>query len=299
VDFIYSFISPGFLSQVLVGLSRTVILFIVSSGLSLILGVLRIPNVFHGSLYMIGAFMAYTITQATGGGTAGFWLALIGAPLGVAVVSLAIERGLFQYLYEREHLMLILFTFSISLVFGDLVKLVWGAEYKSVPVPQAFQGFVSLFGGLPFPKYNTFLLVMGPIVAVALWLLVTKTKIGKISQAAAVDREMVGAVGINVSWVFATVFVIGCLLAGLGGALVAPTVSVTLGMDHSLIMEGFLIVIIGGLGNIWGALLGALIFGLTQSLGILIWPQFGIVFPYLAVIVVLLIRPTGLLKSTW
>lgn len=299
MDFIYSFISPGFLSQVLVGLSRTVILFIVSSGLSLILGVLRIPNVFHGSLYMIGAFMAYTITAATGGGSTGFWLALIGAPLGVAAISLAIERGLFQYLYEREHLMLILFTFSISLVFGDLVKLVWGAEYKSVPVPHAFQGFVSLFGGLPFPKYNTFLLVMGPIVAVALWLLVTKTKIGKISQAAAVDREMVGAVGINVSWVFAIVFVIGCLLAGLGGALVAPTVSVTLGMDHSLIMEGFLIVIIGGLGNIWGALLGALIFGLTQSLGILIWPQFGIVFPYLAVIVVLLIRPTGLLKSTW
>jgi branched-subunit amino acid ABC-type transport system permease component len=110
---------------------------------------------------------------------------------------------------------------------------------------------------------------------------------------------MVGAVGINVSWVFATVFVIGCLLAGLGGALVAPTVSVTLGMDHTLIIEAFLIVIIGGLGNIWGALLGALVFGLTQSLGILIWSQFGIVFPYAAVIVVLLFRPTGLLKSTW
>jgi branched-chain amino acid transport system permease protein len=260
--------------------------------------VLRIPNVFHGSLYMIGAFMAFTITSLVGGDT-GFWLALIGAPIGVALLSLVTERGLFQYLYEREHLMLLLLTFAISLVFGDLVKIVWGAEYKSVPVPHVFQGFVPLFGGLPFPRYNVFLLVMGPVVAVALWLLVNKTKIGKISQAAAVDREMVGAVGINVSWVFATVFVIGCLLAGLGGALVAPTVSVTLGMDHSLIMEAFLIVIMGGLGNIWGALLGALIFGLTQSLGILIWPQFGIVFPYLAVIVVLLFRPTGLLKSTW
>jgi branched-chain amino acid transport system permease protein len=298
VDFIYSFVPPGVLCQIFVGLSRTVILFIVSSGLSLILGVLRIPNVFHGSLYMIGAFMAFTITSMIGGDT-GFWLALIGAPIGVGLLSLLTERGLFQYLYEREHLMLILFTFAISLVFGDLVKLVWGAEYKSVPVPHAFQGFVPLFGGLPFPRYNVFLLVMGPIVAILLWLLVNKTKIGKISQAAAVDREMVGAVGINVSWVFASVFVIGCLLAGLGGALVAPTVSVTLGMDHSLIMEGFLIVIMGGLGNIWGALLGSLIFGLTQSLGILIWPQFGIIFPYLAVIVVLLFRPTGLLKSTW
>jgi len=299
MDLIYSFIPASVLTQILVGLSRTVILFIVTAGLSLILGVLRIPNVFHGSLYMIGAFMAYTITSIVGGGYTGFIAAMIGAPLGVALLSLAVERGLFQFLYEREHLMLILFTFSVSLVFGDLVKMVWGAEFKSVPMPQDLTGFVSLFGGLPFTVYNVFLIFMGPIVAFALWFLVNKTKGGKISQAAAVDREMVGAVGINVSWVFAIVFVIGCFLAGLGGALIAPTVGVVLGMDHTIIMEGFLIVIIGGLGNIWGALLGALIFGLTQSLGILIWPQFGIIFPYIAVVVVLLIRPTGLLKSTW
>lgn len=299
MDLIYSIVPPGVLCQVFVGLSRTVILFIVSSGLSLILGVLRIPNVAHGSLYMIGAFMAFSISTVAGGGSAGFWLALVGAPLAVALISLIAERSLFQYLYEREHLMLLLLTFALSLVFGDLVKLVWGGEYKSVPVPRIFQGFVPLFGGLPFPLYNVFLLFVGPVVAVALWLFVNKTKIGKIARAAAVDREMVGAVGINVSWVFASVFVVGCLLAGLGGVLVAPTVSVTLGMDHTLIIEAFLIVIMGGLGNIWGALLGALIFGLTQSLGILIWPQFGIIFPYLAVVVVLLFRPTGLLKSTW
>lgn len=299
MDFIYSIIPPGILSQIFVGLSRTVILFIVASGLSLILGVLRIPNVAHGSLYMIGAFMAFTVSKVFGGGSLGFWMALILAPLAVALISFVAERGLFQFLYEREHLMLLLLTFALSLVFGDLVKLVWGGEYKSVPVPQVFQGYVPLFGGLPFPLYNIFLLVVGPVVAVLLWLLTNKTKIGKISRAAAVDREMVGAVGINVSWVFASVFIIGCLLAGLGGVLVAPTVSVTLGMDHSLIIEAFLIVIMGGLGNIWGALLGALIFGITQSMGILIWPQFGIIFPYLAVVIVLLFRPTGLLKSTW
>ena len=299
MDAIYSLISAGVLSQVFVGLSRTTILFIVASGLSLILGVLRIPNVAHGSLYMIGAFTAFTVTKLFGGGSAGFWMALIIAPFVVALISLIAERGMFQFLYEREHLMLLLLTFAFSLVFGDLVKLVWGSEYKSVPVPQMFQGFVPLFGGLPFPRYNLFLLIAGPVVAVLLWLLTNRTKIGKIARAAAVDREMVGAVGINVSWVFASVFVIGCYLAGLGGVLVAPTVSVTLGMDHNLIMEAFLIVIMGGLGNIWGALLGALIFGLTQSLGILIWPQFGIIFPYLAVVVVLLFRPTGLLKSTW
>ena len=299
MDFIYQFIPASILTQMFVGLSRTVILFIVSSGLSLILGVLRIPNVFHGSLYMIGAFMAFTLTKAVGGGEAGFFVALVGAPLGVALLSLLVERGLFQFLYEREHLMLILFTFSVSLVFGDLVKIVWGAQFKSVPVPDMLKGFVSLFGGMPFPLYNVFLLAVGPVVAIGLWLLVNKTKIGKISRAAAIDREMVGAVGINVSWVFAIVFVIGCFLAGLGGVLVAPTISLALGMDHAIIMEGFLIVIIGGLGNMWGALLGALIFGLTQSMGILVWPQFGIVFPYLAVVVVLIIRPTGILRSTW
>jgi branched-subunit amino acid ABC-type transport system permease component len=299
MESIFSFVSPGIFSQILVGLSRTVILFIVSSGLSLILGVLRIPNVAHGSLYMIGAFMAYTVAHLFGGGNLGFWMALVLAPLGVAALSFAAERSLFQFLYEREHLMLLLLTFAMSLVFGDLVKLVWGAEYRSVPVPQVFQGYMNLFGGLPFPIYSFFLLVMGPIIAILLWLLTNKTKIGKISRAAAVDREMVGAVGINVSWVFAIVFIIGCLLAGLGGVLVAPTVSVTLGMDHTLIIEAFLIVIMGGLGNVWGALLGALIFGLTQSLGILVWPKFGIVFPYLAVVVVLIFRPTGLLKSTW
>ncbi|MCX7858151.1 MAG: branched-chain amino acid ABC transporter permease [Deltaproteobacteria bacterium] len=287
------------LSQVLVGLSRTVILFIVSSGLSLILGVLRIPNVAHGSLYMLGAYTAYTISKFFGGQDLGFWVALIGAPLFVALVSFIAERCVFQFLYEREHLMLLLLTFGFSLIFGDLVKMVWGGEYKTVPVPKVFQGYILLFRHLHLPLYNAFLLIIGPLVAFLLWLFVNKTKMGKISRAAAVDREMVGAVGINVSWVFGMTFVAGCFLAGLGGMLVAPTISVTLGMDHSLIMESFLIVIIGGLGNIWGALIGALIFGLTQSIGILIWPKFGIILPYAAVVMVLTFKPKGLLKSTW
>jgi branched-subunit amino acid ABC-type transport system permease component len=299
VDSAYVLFSQKILSQILVGLSRTTILFIVSSGMSLILGVLRIPNVAHGSLYMIGAFMAFSIAQLFGGGSQGFWMALLLAPVGVAILSLIAERTLFQHLYKREHLMLLLLTFALSLIFGDLTKLVWGGEYKSVPVPEVFQGFVHVIAGFPIPLYNLFLLAVGPVVAVLLWLFVNKTKMGKIARAAAVDREMVGAVGINVSVVFAAVFVIGCMLAGLGGVLVSPTVSVTLGMDHTLIMETFLIVIMGGLGNIWGALIGALIFGLAQSLGILIWPQFGIIFPYLAVVIVLMIKPTGLLKSTW
>lgn len=290
--------SPGTLSQFLVGLSRTTILFIVSSGLTLILGVLRIPNLAHGSLYMIGAFVAYTVIHFLGNGVMAFWAALVIAPLVVAALGFLLERGFFSYLYEREHLMLLLLTFSFTLIIGDLVKLVWGPEYRSVTVPRYFQGSAEIFG-LPLPYYNLFLLLIGPFIAVFLWLVINRTKMGKIARAAAVDSEMVSAVGIHVGWVFAFTFVLGCFLAGLGGALIAPMVNITLGMDHSLIMEAFLIVIMGGLGNIWGALLGSLIFGLTQSLGILVWPQFGIVFPYLAVVAVLVVRPKGLLRSTW
>ena len=205
----------GFAQQILVGLSRTTILFIVSSGLSLVLGVLRIPNIAHGSLYMIGAFLAYSIATLFGGGSTGFWLSLVLAPVGVAIISLAVERGIFCRLYDREHLMLLLFTFALMLFFKDAVKLVWGSDYRSLAAPSLLEGSFSIFN-LPFPRYNVFLLIVGPLVAVRLWLLTNKTKIGKISHAAAVDRDMVGAVGINVSWVFAFVFVIGCFHRGIG-----------------------------------------------------------------------------------
>ncbi|MBW1674265.1 MAG: branched-chain amino acid ABC transporter permease, partial [Deltaproteobacteria bacterium] len=271
-------------SQFLVGLSRAMILFIVSAGMSFVLGVLRVPNIAHGSLYMIGAFSAFSLSNLLGGGSGGFWLALIVAPFVVALVALVAERSLFCHLYEREHLMLLLFTFALMLILGDLVKMFWGADYRSIMAPDLLRGTVPIFGS-PFPRYNLFLLVVGPLVGVGLWFFSNKTKIGKIARAAAVDREMVGAIGVNVSWVFAFAFVLGCFLAGLGGALVSPMVSVSIGMDHDIIMEAFLIVTIGGLGNMWGALVGSLIFGLTQSYGVLFWPQFAIVFPYIAVVI--------------
>jgi len=285
------------LSQLLVGLSRAMILFTICAGLSFVLGVLRVPNIAHGTLYMIGAFATFSFSKYFGGAS-GFWIALILAPLVVAGIGLVAERTLFRHLYQREHLMLLLFTFALALILGDLVKIFWGAEYRSVPAPDLLKGSITVLGA-SFPRFNLFLIFVGLLVAVSLWLFVTRTKIGKISRAAAVDRDMVGLLGINVSRVFAAAFVIGCCLAGLGGALVAPTVSITLGMDHSLIIEAFLIVTIGGLGNMWGALVGSLIFGITQSLGVLVFPQFAIVFPYTAVVIVLLLRPKGLLKSVW
>ncbi len=274
------------------------ILFIVSAGLSFVLGVLRVPNVFHGSLYMIGAFCAFSIAAWVGTHPGGLWLALLVAPLVVAAIGLIIERALLSHLYQREHLMLILFTFGVMLILNDLVKMTWGADYRSVVPPPSLQGSMLVLG-LPLPRYSAFLLAVGPVVAAGMWLFTHRTRIGKIARAAAVDREMVGILGINVNWVFAVAFLVGCYLAGLGGALVAPTTSITLGMDHTIIIEAFLIVIIGGLGNIWGALTGALLFGVTQSIGLLVWPQFAVVFPYLAAVVVLLLRPTGLLRSVW
>lgn len=274
------------------------ILFIVSAGLSFVLGVLRVPNVFHGSLYMIGAFVAFTLAAWAGEPGLGLVLAVAVAPLIVALVGLVVERALLSHLYQREHLMLILFTFGVMLILNDVVKLVWGADYRSILPPEALQGMASVFG-LALPRYNALLLAAGPAVALGMWLFTHRTRVGTIARAAAVDREMVGVLGIDVNRVFAVAFVVGCYLAGLGGALVAPTTSISLGMDHTIIIEAFLIVTIGGLGNIWGALVGALLFGITQSVGLLIWPQFAIVFPYLATVLVLLVRPTGLLRSVW
>src|SRR3972149_12184385 len=172
--------------QLLVGISRSMLLFIVCSGLSFVLGVLRISNIAHGTLYMIGAFATFSITKMFAG-SSGFWIALILAPLLVALISLIAERGLFCHLYQREHLILLLFTFAISLILGDLVKIVWGAEYKSVSAPALLKGSVSLLGA-SFPRYNLFLILVGPLVAIGIWLFTNKTKIGKISRAAAVAR---------------------------------------------------------------------------------------------------------------
>lgn len=285
-------------SQFLIGLSRAMLLFILASGLTLAFGVLRVINFAHGSLYMIGAFMAFTIASAVGRGPAGFWLALLLAPLAVALISLAIERCFLRFVYKREHLMQVLLTYSLVLIFGDMVKMIWGTQYKSMSVPESLTGSITLLGA-SLPKYNGFILIIGPLVAVGLWYLLNRTRLGKICRATATDREMVDALGIDSTRVFSAVFALGGWLAGLSGALIAPMVNITLGMDVNIIISAFLVVVIGGLGNIWGALISSLILGVGEAMGVLFLPQMSIVLPFLITAVVLILRPSGLLKSVW
>jgi branched-chain amino acid transport system permease protein len=285
-------------SQLLIGLSRGMIFFIVAAGLTLIFGVLRITNFAHGSFYMLGAFVAYSVSTFFGQGQYGFWLALVAAPVAVMILSLIIERGLLRFIYNRDHLAQMLLTYSLVLITGDLVKIIWGSEYKSMNIPEGLRGSITI-GGAALPIYNGFLLLIGPIVALGLWFFLSKTHLGKICRATATDREMVDILGINSTRVFALVFAIGGWLAGLGGALIAPTTTVTMGMDASILIYAFLIVVMGGLGNIWGALISSVILGVGEAFGVLLIPSISIILPYLIAGILLIIRPSGLLKSVW
>jgi branched-chain amino acid transport system permease protein len=285
-------------SQILIGLSRGMILFMVASGLTLVFGVLRINNFAHGTLYMIGAYLAYTVTLLAGQNSGGFWLALLIAPLTVALLSLVIERGLLRFIYKRDHLMQMLLTYSLILILGDLVKMLWGTEYKTFAMPAVLSGAITL-GDISLPIYNLFLLIVGPCVAVLLWYFLTRTRLGKLCRATATDREMVDVLGRNSTWVFAFVFALGGWLAGLGGTLIAPTTNIALGMDSNINIYAFLIVVSGGLGNIWGALICSVLIGLGEALGVLFLPGMAIVIPYLIIGLILIVRPAGLLKSAW
>lgn len=281
------------------GLSRAMILFTVAAGLSILLGVLRITNFAHGSLYMIGAYIFYTFGSKLGNSSAtSFSIGIALASLAVALLSLLIERGLLRILYKKESFLQFLLLYGVVIIVSDLIKLVWGVGYKTLPPPLFLRGPFQILS-MQLPKYNLFLIIVGLIVFGSIWFLVNKTKIGKISRAAAVDREMVGGMGINVSVVFGAVFVIGGWLAGLSGALVAPLVSLDLGMDISILIKSFLIVIGGGMGNIWGVFIVSIMFGLVESYVIMLFPAYVTPVPFALVLIILIFRPSGLLKPIW
>src|SRR5574341_2135181 len=274
------------------GLTRASVLFIVAAGLTLVFGVLRVINMAHGSLYMVGAFIAASVIQQVGGG-ASFWLALVAAPLAVGLIGAVIEFGVLRRIYQAEHVVQLLATYALILIFDDLVKMTWGAEYKSVSIPAALLGSISI-GGQPFPIYNLFVTVWAIALAIGLWMLIYRTGLGRLIRAAVDDAETLEALGVNIPLIFSAVFIIGAFLAGLGGVLVAPLGSIGLGMDVTILIEAFVVAVIGGLGSFPGALLGAGIIGMMFSFGITLAPRMAMAFVFLAMVVVLIVRPWGL-----
>jgi branched-chain amino acid transport system permease protein len=283
--------SPTFVFiQVLNSISLGMNLFIIAAGLSLIFGVLRVINFAHGVFYMFGAYIMYTVAQDL---ELGFVTGVIAAAAGLAVIAIVVERGLFQWLYGKEHLMQLLLTFAIVLIMGDLAKIIWGTDQLSVSYPDGMSGALNL--GITFyPTYRLMLAVIGPVIFIGLFLLIERTRWGRLTRAATQDMEMLSALGINVPVIYVTIFLIGAALAGVGGALAAPINSPTPGMDATIIVECFVIVIIGGLGSLWGTFVGALIYGFVFNFGSVIVPNWQDVFAFLLLMVVLLIRPWGL-----
>jgi branched-chain amino acid transport system permease protein len=272
------------------GLISGMLLFLVAAGLSLIFGTLKVVNFMHGSLYMLGAYFAFTIYNATGSYT----LAVLGAALGVGLFGLIFERLFMSRVYSADVLMQLLVCYGFILILDDAVKIIWGAEFLSMGMPAAFQRPPILLAGGVLPVFYLFLIGITILVALALGYVIARTRVGKIVRAAAVNPTMTSALGINTALVFGGVFALGGFLAGLSGALAAPVRSMVAGMGFSILIESFIVTVIGGMGSITGALVGALLIGLVRSFGTIGFPLFteGIMFLFMTLI--LIIKPSGL-----
>ena len=286
------FVTNVLFVQIVNGLFIAAGIYLVAAGLSLVFGVLGILNFAHGSLYMYGAFFVFTYTGFMAGD---FWPALLVAPFVVVIMGILMEVVFLRPIYKADPLYQLLLTYALVLIFGDLVKLIWGAENQSVARPEGFEGTISIAGSL-FPSYQVFVLLpAGFLTVLGLYLFLNRTPIGRTVRAATQDREMIGALGVNVRLLYTGVFAVGAFLGGLGGAVLAPMGALYPGMDFDVIIEIFLVVVLGGLGSMAGTALGAILYGELKSFGILWVPQLESVFIYVLMAVVLVNRPQGLL----
>ncbi len=281
-----------FIAQILTGLANASSLFLVACGLSLIFGVTRIVNFAHGSLYMIGAYTGYTLMQVLPGAI-GFWGAILLSGVAVGIVGVLIEMLVLRPVYKAPELFQLVATFGVILVIQDLALMIWGPEDLLGPRAPGLRGVVRIMGE-PIPKYDIALLVITPVIALALWYLMTKTRMGVLVRAATQDREMVGALGVNQAWLFTGVFALGSALAGLGGALQLPKGGADLLMDFNILAPVFVVVVIGGMGSLPGAYLAAIIISVLNVFGVTYLPQSTLVLMFVVMIVVLMIRPYGL-----
>jgi branched-chain amino acid transport system permease protein len=295
------------LEQCLNGLQFGLLLFLLAAGLTLIFGIMDMVNLAHGSLYMIGAYLAATFVAWTGSFVVGAVLAL-GATL---LIGMALEMAAIRPLYGRDHLDHVLGTFGLILFFNELVRLVWGPAGLSLPLPGWLETSVMILPGLQYPVYRIAIIVTALAVAVLLYLLVMRTRLGMLIRAGASNREMVGALGVNIKLLYTLVFGLGAALAGLAGLMQAPILTVQIGMGENILILAFVVIIIGGIGSIRGAFAAAILVGLLDTLGraflpdllrltmssrgaATVAPALSSMMIYLTMVVVLVLRPQGL-----
>lgn len=285
-------------------------LFLLAAGLTLVFGIMDVLNLAHGSLYMIGAYLTAAIAQASGS----FFLAVVGALVGTAAIGLALEVALIRRLYARDHLAQVLATFAVILIAGDVVKMIWGPSPILLATPAALSGPIELFPGFFYPSFRLLIIGVGVGVALALYGLVAHTRLGMLVRAGASDREMALIMGVRVQRLFAAVFALGAALCALAGAMLGPVLAVEIGMGDNILILALVVIVIGGIGSIRGAFIGALIVGLVDTAGRAYLPQLldavlptavaaavgpalAAILIYLMMAAVLFYKPTGLFPA--
>ncbi len=276
-------------AQALHGLVYGMLLFLVSSGLTLVFGMMGILNIAHAAFYMLGAYLAYTTVAVTGN----FWLSLVVAPVVVGLVGAGVERGLLRRTHAFGHAYELLLTFGLFYMVGEAVRWIWGSYTLQVPTPALLAGSMPFFGG-QYPVYRLFILGVSAAICMGMALVLLRTRVGIVIRSAVSDAEMVGALGINTPMVSLGVFAVGAALAAVAGVIAAPFLQADPSMGASILVDAFVVIVIGGFGSLLGALLASLMIGELQSFGILWFPQFALVFQFLLMAVVLILRPQGL-----
>jgi branched-chain amino acid transport system permease protein len=276
-------------TQGLHGLVYGMLLFLVASGLTLVFGMMGILNIAHAAFYMLGAYVAYTTVQATGS----FWLSLLVAPVVIGLLGATVERWLLRRTHAFGHAYELLLTFGLFFMISEGVRWIWGSNPLQVPIPAGLTGSVP-FVGSQYPLYRLFILAASSVICVGMALVLLRTRVGIVIRSAVSDAAMVGALGINTPLVSTAVFAAGSALAAVAGVIAAPFLQADLSMGAIILVDTFVVIVIGGFGSLSGALLASLMIGELQSFGIMWFAEFALVFQFLLMAVVLIVRPQGL-----
>jgi branched-chain amino acid transport system permease protein len=282
-----------FLIQLLNSIQYGLLLFLLASGLTLIFGIMGVVNLAHGSFYMLGAYLAYALTGLFGSLT----LAIMGGAVLAVAFGWVLEWLLFRHFYERDHLDQVLLTFGLIYIFEELRSILWGDDVHSVPIPDLLGASIPLTDNLSYPVYRLFISGVCIALAISLYLLIAKTRLGMKIRAGAFNRDMTGALGVNIKLIHAIVFALGVALAAVAGMIAAPIASVYPNMDSQVLIMCFVVVVIGGIGSVRGALIAALLVGLVDTFGKVLLPSMSGMLVYLLMAAVLLWKPEGLFKQ--